>query len=716
LALAAPLAAAPSADLLPQIRAARDAGDLAGAERLARAAISTSHDPVYVLTLALVLTDQGRPAEALELLARPHEPPLPKLDRLRAEGYAHAKAGDSWAALVAYGEVLRLAPADTEARTSVAGLLDGLRGAHGAAALDGAPPRRQADMAAARTRWGGEVRSEDPAQRFEGTDRALADLDALLARLRADPAADPALIRRVRVDRMVALRDRVRMAEVLAEARELAPLPAFAEQAHADALLYSYMPAEASAAYDRVLAADPNNIQARYGRVFALVEQERHREAVAEADAILASRPRFVAMVGAPATTPDPEYAYAAQLAAETRLWADDVGEGSRRLDELAQGAPASASLRRARAGALSARGWPREAEQETRIAASLDPDSLWTRISRAETDLARERIAAAAEQSDTLLALAPENRTVQRLAQDVRARKGWQLLLDFAPAFNQGGGSFVEGEGYSFVGRLVTPEAIGRLRIVTFLESAAANPPEGRVTRNRAGAGLGFTGPDLSATAYATASWGSLPQPGAGVEAAWQIDDRWRISGNAEVNSAATPIRALLADISGNALNLALDWRRDERLSVSASVRTLFLSDSNDWVAAGASLVQQLHASEGLWLRGRVDAYASSNSKPGGPYFAPSSDLSLAAGIALEQRLWRRYQRQFTHLASVDAGVYDQAGYKASWIGVLRYEQRWRRDPWTEVFYSVGIDRRVYDGVGERGVQVAVGLRQRLG
>jgi biofilm PGA synthesis protein PgaA len=297
-----------------------------------------------------------------------------------------------------------------------------------------------------------------------------------------------------------------------------------------------------------------------------------------------------------------------------------------------------------------------------------------------------------------------------------VRARKGWQILLDFAPAFNQGGGSFVEGEGYSFVGRLVTPEVIGRLRLVTFLEAAAANPPEGRVTRNRAGAGLGFTGPDFDATVYGTASWGSLPQPGAGMEAGWQFTDQWRLSGNAEFNSAATPIRALLADISGNAVNLALDWRRDERLSVSASVRTLFLSDGNERVAVGASLVQQLHASEGLWLRGRVDAYTSSNSQPGGPYFAPSSDLSLAAGLSFEQRLWRRYQRQFTHVASVDAGVYDQAGFKASWIGVARYEHRWRRDPWTEIFYSVGLDRRVYDGVGERGLQIAVGLRQRLG
>jgi biofilm PGA synthesis protein PgaA len=717
--LAAPVASAP-ADQLAAARAARDAGRFSEAEALARQGMAGSDDPVWPLTLGLVLADQKRPREALAVLQAPRQPPLPARDRALAEAYAESRGGDPWRALRLYGEIRRAEPDNAEARRAMAGLLDSLRAPFGAAALDGAPPARQAGKAAALTRWGAEVRPEAVERRFEGTDRALAAQESLLAQLAADPAADPALVRRVRLDRMVALRDRVRMAEVVAEAEALsaggAGLPAYADHAYADALLYLRRPADALQAYERVLAADPNDIQAAYGRIFALVERERLAEAVAAADSLAASRTPFVSFRGGPATSPDPEYAYASQLAAETRLWSNDVAGGYGRLDSLADAAPASASLRRARAGGMTARGWPRAAEQEARVAASLDPDSLWTRIALADTALQRNRLPEAAERAAALQALAPENLAVQRLAREVRARRGWLFDVGFAPAFNQGGGSFALGEGYTFGARALTPFITDRLRLVALVDSAEAAPPEGRVTRHRVGGGVRLESADVEATAYASYSWGSLPQPSAGVELAWSVDDHWSFSAAAQANSIETPIRALLADISGDSVNLGARFQRDERLEISASVRLLALSDGNDRLAAGASLVQLLHAAPHVTLKGRVDLYGSRNSKPGGPYFAPEGDLSLAGGLALEHVAWRRYEKILTQAASVDVGVYDQKGFDPSWIGVLRYEHRWRHDPWTEIVYGFGFDRRVYDGVAERGFSLTLGLRQRFG
>jgi hypothetical protein len=46
----------------------------------------------------------------------------------------------------------------------------------------------------------------------------------------------------------------------------------------------------------------------------------------------------------------------------------------------------------------------------------------------------------------------------------------------------------------------------------------------------------------------------------------------------------------------------------------------------------------------------------------------------------------------------------------------VLSYEHRWQFNPWWEIYYSVVLDRRVYDG--ERACAVAlhdfVGMRHR--
>ena len=75
----------------------------------------------------------------------------------------------------------------------------------------------------------------------------------------------------------------------------------------------------------------------------------------------------------------------------------------------------------------------------------------------------------------------------------------------------------------------------------------------------------------------------------------------------------------------------------------------------------------------------------------------------------------WRRYEKSFVQALSVDSGLYAQEGFGRSWIGVVRYEHRWRHDPWTEIVYGVSVDRRVYDGVAETGMALMVGLRQAL-
>ena len=73
-----------------------------------------------VLLLALVLTDAGRPKEALEILARPGAQRAPPVERLLAEGYAWRKAGDHFKAISVYTDALKLAPANQEARSAAA--------------------------------------------------------------------------------------------------------------------------------------------------------------------------------------------------------------------------------------------------------------------------------------------------------------------------------------------------------------------------------------------------------------------------------------------------------------------------------------------------------------------------------------------------------------------------------------------------------------------
>src|SRR6478735_6494870 len=77
------------AELLTATRQARDARRFDEAEQLARQGMARFEDPVWPITLALILADERRSNEALAILAAPWPGGLPKVERLIAEAYAN---------------------------------------------------------------------------------------------------------------------------------------------------------------------------------------------------------------------------------------------------------------------------------------------------------------------------------------------------------------------------------------------------------------------------------------------------------------------------------------------------------------------------------------------------------------------------------------------------------------------------------------------------
>ena len=329
----------PDYALLAATRAWRDLGRYPDAERLARQGLARfGTEPVWGLLLSLVLSDAGRTDEALAVLKQPPADRAAPVERLMAEAYANRRAGNATRALALYDEAARLAPADRGIAAERAGVLDGLGAPYGAARLEGSPPRpptlaQQAGQAAAMVRWGYETRPEerpgDAARRFRGTDAALARLDQLLASL-LPPPAEAALRRKIRLDRMVALRDRVRMPEAAAEGEALSadgPLPPYAEQAYADALLYLRRPREARAAYERVLAVTPKDIAARYGLFYAATELEDYTTAYATIDALVDDEPVWRTYKDDPTRYDNADRQYAEVTAAQARFYGNQLGD-----------------------------------------------------------------------------------------------------------------------------------------------------------------------------------------------------------------------------------------------------------------------------------------------------------------------------------------------------------------------------------------------------
>jgi biofilm PGA synthesis protein PgaA len=707
----------PDYALLAATRAYRDLHRYDDAIRLAReGARRFPTDTVWPLLLSLALSDAGRTAEALEVLRQPAAQRASPVERLLAQGYAYRRAGDTAAAMRAYAEAVRLAPGNGGVRSEAADVLLDAGAPYGAAQIAGrtTPPIAAAE-AGAMVRWGAEVRPPDPAQRFAGTDAALARLDSLIDSL---PPEETALRRRLRLDRLVALRDRVRMVEALAEGEALsaeASLPPYAEEAYADALLYMRRPEQARDAYERVLAQTPRSLPARYGRFYAAVELEDFDTAYATIDAIVADEPVWKYYVDDPTPYDNPDRAYAEVTAAQARFYGNQLGEAWARITRISSAAPANGHARLAAYQIASARGWPRAAEAEAQIAASLEPRDVGSRIALVEVAIANYRFDEARRMLAELRALYPENQAVRQLARDFDAKTRWLVELEAQPGNSDGGGANASGQTLFLRGRITTPPIADNWRLFAFSEYSNAHPPEGFVNRTRAGAGVEWRSPGLLVTAYPTNSWGTLQRAGGGATVDWSVTDQILLAFSAEAFSADTPLRALLFGISADELAFRATYRWHESRSVSGTFSYMPFTDGNQRISVGATYKERLVDVPHFNLTGRADVFTSSNTRPDAPYYNPSRDLTVTGGLQAEHMIWRRYDNSLVQALAVDAGLYAEQGYADNWVGTINYEHRWRFDPLTELRYGVMLTRRVYDGSVEQGYLLTIGLRQRI-
>jgi biofilm PGA synthesis protein PgaA len=709
----------PDYALLAATRAYRDLRRYADAARLARQGMQRfPNDTVWQPILSLVLSDEGNSAGALAILRQPAAQRAPAVERLLAEAYAWRRAGDPFKAMRVYSAAIKAAPANPGVRAEAAGVLQDMGAPFGAQVIAGtSTPSIAADQAAALVRWGAEVRSSDPARRFDGTDAALARLDQLLAAL-PPPPAEAGLRRRLRLDRMVALRNRMRMQEAAEEGETLSvdgPLPQYAEVAYADALLYLQRPGAAREAYERVLAQSPKDVQARYGKFYASVELEDFATAYATIDALVGDEPIWRSYKDDPSRYDNSERAYAQVTAAQARFYGNQLGEAWERITKFSDAAPANPNGRLALYQIANARGWPQRAEVEAQIASSLAPRDVGSKIALIEVAMANYRFVEAQRMMDELLALYPEDQAVRRLARELDARRRWLFEAEARPSNSDGGGANASGQALVLQGRLTTPPIADNVRLFATADYANAHPPEGFTERARVGAGVEWRGPNLTASVFPTQSWGTLPRPGGVATVDWLVTDQVRLAFSGELYSWDTPLRALLFGITANEYAAKATYRWHESRSLSGSFAYLPFTDGNQRFTGGLNFKQRLINVPGFDLTGLAEGYASSNNQPNAPYYNPTRDLALTGGLLAEHLLWRRYDNSLVQALTIDAGLYSEYGYSDNWIGTVNYEHRWRFDPLTEFRYGVMLTRRVYDGSVENTLMFIVGLRQRI-
>lgn len=641
---------------------------------------------------------------------------------LRLDAYVAGLRGDFLAVLDRNQRILALAPEDPTALRERILALEALGATHRAQRYAEQHPqllsreewlRLHTGRAAHHVRWGS---LEPPAEalRFAETDRALALIEENLAGLDPqDPVARPFVLQG-RFDRLVALRDRVRMAEAVAEYESLVEEgispPAYAVQAAADAYLYLRRPETARDLYQRVLAEEPRNFEAGLGLFYAYIETEDFPRAYALIDRLQAEQPVWRQGRGVGANRERLDADVAAGLA---RVFADDLVEAEQRFTAMHAVAPRNPDLVRELANVYAARGWPRLARQTYADGLGIEPGHLGLQMGHAATRLdLREYDEAQAEIAD-LYRRFPENLQVRRL------RRLWEIHqmreLRAEAAYADSSGAEPSSRELRLGSTLFSSPFLTHYRAFISGFWSRADFPEGRGIYQRYGGGVEYGGRDLIASLAASANHSDGGDLGLALSGTWYRDDHWSFPFALEMFSADTPLRALRNGVDADAARLGVDYRLSELRRLGLGGQFMDFSDGNQRHRLSAYWRERLATRPHYKLDGQLDLYASANRRDDVPYFSPEQDFSAELTLDNDWLLYRRYSRSFGHRLALSGGGYWQKGFGAKPVAAILYEHNWQAAYRFSLTYGVVLSRRVYDGDGETGTEYYLRLGWRL-
>ncbi len=574
------------------------------------------------------------------------------------------------------------------------------------AMFDQRESRQLAHDAAARGVLFGRARLavDDGPSRYAVTDRAL-ELNAELTRQFGDSE-------NTQFDRLVALRDRGRMREVVdlyaSLARNKADVPPYAQVAAADAYLQLELPEAARDLYRSALhesgSADRDEAPDwQIALMYAYSEAEQHDEAEALADRLLRDTPRIVNKGLPGIESRNPGYAQAALAASLMRLYADRLDEAQRRLDELHRLAPFHSGIRTAWASLQAARERPRAALEAFMLLQLDQPASLDAALGRADTLLALDQVDEARDVLAPLLARHLDSKAVQDLARRLESRDRLQLRIDATV----GRGASVAGAETLLEAALYSSplnESLGsRYRAFSRLSRAVGDSRGVSVARTRVGAGIDYRARDVRAEAEINHATGAAGISGMVLALSRKLSDAWQLHAALDTNVNALPAAAYRNGVTGRLLTMGATWIYHESRKAGGELAALRFSDGNLRTAAHLWWSERWISGPAFRLETVAALSASANSLGGASYFNPEHDREAGLTVSGEWLGWRRYRRSFRHRLSYTLGRYWQQGFAAGAVGDFRYEQEWRGDPNMSLRYGLGHASHPYDGNRER-------------
>lgn len=626
-------------------------------------------------------------------------------------------AGDTLGAAALYQEILALAPGDPDAaRRQVLLLADaGLPqlalqrvAANAALFSDAEVLRLQHDRGARLIQWGErQIAVDRRQQRFAATERALAANSALIE------AASPTAIAATEFDRVVALRDRVRMIEARAlfvnlERRGL-KLPAYVLTAAADAHLYLEQPEQARELYLRAIAAagkrDPGMLFALF---YAYVECEQHDLARQVADELLAVTPPIINRGLKGVELDNPDYPAAINAGVLQLIFSDRLDAAQAGLAEARARAPFNFALRATAGTLLASRDRPRASLAAFDAVLIDDPDNLSARIGRAENLQTLKAFAVAGVELAQLAHDYPEHKGVQAANQKLTVHQSPLMTIDTTLGRSPAAGAAgpIAARDTALDAHFYSSPITEHYRLFSHLRYAegqiSLNGTDTRLRRDRVGVGVDLRRPGWEGRAEFHAALGGSAASGVALALSHEFSDAWKLGTRLDSNTGDLAWRAIGSGISARAGALEAAHTVNESRNFQASLSRQDYSDGNRRNSVLLSWRERWISGPVYKLTSIVSTGMSGNSRDAQltPYFNPARDRSVDLTLISEWLTWRRYTHAFTQRLTLGIGSYGQSDVANNAVHSWRYEHEWTRDRRLNLRYGIGSSRHPYDGV----------------
>jgi len=325
------LASAPPAALVRLARAANNQKRFSIAADIFRAALHRAPDRSDAIAgLSYALIDDGKAGDAVALLESHRKSMWRQVALLEAYAEALLAQREHTQALAVYERILVLDPGNRDAQRNRVFTVARLGAPHRALELAQAAPglltdgellSLRSERTAIAARWGAAADPDAP-DRFVATDAALAQNEQLLKE--ATGSANPeSAKRRLQFDRIVLLRNRVRMREAADLFESLihgaVAVPPYAKVAAADAYLNLREPEKARDLFLQAQSGGESDFGAQVGLYYAYSDAEQYEPAIAQIDKVVASTPQRINAYSPLTIADNPDYASALATAGAAR-------------------------------------------------------------------------------------------------------------------------------------------------------------------------------------------------------------------------------------------------------------------------------------------------------------------------------------------------------------------------------------------------------------